>query len=102
MKKQTRNYIFMGLGFLTILILIGWDLLSTINWLLLEYNQNIQLVNRIYDVEWNEIEIGIFGHGVKDITFFIDFTLSLVIILIVVMVFLKIYWSVKHDNANLH
>lgn len=100
MKREVRNYIFMGMGFSVILTLILLDLLSTINSLLLKYNSRTQAVNRIFNVDWHEIEIRFFGYGMKNIGFFVDLAIYSIIILIVVMVFLKIYWSVKHDNAN--
>lgn len=101
MKREVRNYTIMGMGFCAILILIAWDLLTTINWILIEFNDRTQKINEKFEVDYKKIDIYFFGYGMEDIGFFVDMTLFMAIILIVGMAFMAIYWSVKDGKAKI-
>ncbi|MCJ7481522.1 MAG: hypothetical protein MUO31_01000 [Thermodesulfovibrionales bacterium] len=97
MKREIRNYLFMGLGFLVILLLIMWDLLSAINSILIRYNYFISQTNIQYETTYPDQEIFFFGTGLgkDEINLFKDVLMFMIISIIISMVVLKIVWSIK-------
>jgi len=95
MKREVKNYIFIGLGFTIILLVILWDLLSTINWLIKSYNRIVFRAIILTNSTFNEMEIHIFGKGMTDISLLMDIIIWSLIFIVIGMVILKLSWSVK-------
>jgi len=98
MKREVRNYIFMGMGFSVILLLIMWDLLETINYLLRQHNDLIYAYNYLVEDDVQPIYLNFFGSGVYSTKGFMDIIFLIVFILVISMVYLKIKWSITHEN----
>ena len=101
MRREVRNYLFMGMGFSVILLLIMWDLLTTINYLLRQYNDLIYNYNYLVEDDVMPIYLNFFGSGVYSTKGFMDIILTIVFIIVICMVYLKIKWSVTHETSPL-
>jgi len=101
MRREVRNYLFMGMGFSVILLLIMWDLLTTINYLLRQYNDLIYNYNYLVEDDVMPIYLNFFGSGVYSTKGFMDIILTIVFIIVICMVYFKIKWSVTHETSPL-
>ena len=93
MKREVQNYFFMGLGFLIIALFIMWDLFGNINYLLVQYNSLVSYTNSISNNQIAYEYVIFFGEGITNVGFIYDGLLFVIIFLIIIMVFLKIKWS---------
>lgn len=95
MNKTIQNYIFIGLGATVIILLLSFHLLDTIFELMNDYNSIVRHVNNRFNTTYSEMDVFFFGDSYNNICFLVDMVLTVIIILISVMIFLKIYWSIK-------
>ena len=100
MKRRTQNYIFMAMGFGVITLFISFHLIQTIGVVLGSYNNLVVHVNTVYETNYSEKELIFFGTGIKSVNFLFDILMVFLVILVIVMVFLKIYWSEREDKSK--
>lgn len=100
MRKIIQNYIFISFGTTIIILLITFHLIRTINILVYDYNNFVAYVNRIFNRTYSEYDIPFFGKDYTEFNFLVDINLVIIIILIVAMLFLKIYWSEREKNRG--
>lgn len=101
MKREVQNYIFMGMGFIVILMIICWDLLMNINWLLLKYNGLITLLNTPVDATPRlKVKINFFGTGLYNLNLLKDLTILFIVLIVITMIVLKIYWDIKYKEGE--
>jgi len=87
----------MGMGFTVILLIFLFHLIETINYLLRKCNNLIDYINVINNSTISHQTVIFFGESTESINLLIDIIIVFVIIIIGLMVFLKIYWSIKED-----
>ena len=92
----------MGLGLGIIIIIILMDLLDTINTLLICYNGLVKQTNAMFEdkTPLGYQSITFFGTGMRDVSILKNIAIYFMIFLISIMIFLKIYWSVKYQNKK--
>lgn len=95
MRKYIQNYIFISLGFTVITLFIIVHLLDTISILMDNHNFLVRTVNYYHNESYKEIIVLFFGGGYNSFNFLKDIIIVMIIGLIILMVFLKIYWSEK-------
>lgn len=100
MNREYRNYIFVALGSSIIILIILLDLLSTVNWLLLRYNNLIRYINRVDGSYLSEIELFYFGNGLKNLNLLTDIILYSIVLIVIVMVVLVFYFSTDHFKKD--
>ena len=94
-KRETRNYIFMGMGLTVIFLILLFHLVGTINNLLSSYNRLVDRINIKYNETMDHRSLIFFGESVESINLLVDIIIVFVIIIIFLMVYLRIRWSVK-------
>ena len=99
MRKIVQNYIFISLGTAIIILLITFHLIRTINILVYDYNNLVVHINKSFNRTYPEYNIPFFGKNHTEFNFLVDINLVIIIILIVGMIFLKIYWSEREKNV---
>ena len=93
MKKTVQNYIFIGIGFTVILLLISFHFIDAICNLTHNYNWLVRSANKLYNATYSEIDIYFFGVGFNSFNFLMDVIMAVIIVLIAFMIFFKVKWS---------
>ena len=96
-SKRGQNYIFMAMGFGVITLFVSFHLIQTIGIMLQNYNNLVYSVNNNFNATYSEMEIVFFGNGVKSVNLLFDILIIFLVVLVIVMVFLKIYWSERKE-----
>ncbi len=94
-KIEIRNYILITLGFTVVFLMFLFHLLAPINSLLLDYNRLVDYANKNYDTNHSHRSIVFFGERMESIVVLIDTLIVAVIIIIALIVYLSVRWSVK-------
>ena len=102
MKKEYRNYAFVLICAFTIVLFVLFHLIHTINKILIDFNKFIDFRNNFEAQDIPEYVIGFFGRGFKDISFIADLLLVFIIILVCLLIFLKIYWTVLDNQKDVN
>ena len=97
MKREVQNYIFLAIGFGIILLFFIQHLLIPLNHYLTSYNKLVEWVNGEFYTNLGKKEAWFFGDNFQSFVFLIDIIMVIIVLLICLLVFLKIYWSVKNQ-----
>lgn len=99
-NREIRNYILITMGMIVIFLIFLFHLISPLNSLLSGYNHLVDHINTSYNATYSHRKLNFFGEGLESISFLIDIIIVAVIIIIGLMVYLSIYWSVKQNKNN--
>ena len=83
------------MGATVIFLILLFHLIAPLNSLLGGYNRLVDHVNTYYNTTYHRRELIFFGESLESIGFLIDIIIVAVIIVIGLMVYLSIRWSVK-------
>lgn len=99
-NREIRNYILITMGMAVIFLIFLFHLIAPLNSLLSGYNHLVDHVNASYNATYSHRKLSFFGEGLESISFLIDIIIVAVIIIIGLMVYLSIHWSVKQNKNN--
>ena len=100
MKRENQNYMFIFMGFIVLFLLFLMHYVESFADMIRNYNDLIEYVNRVYDKDLNYYKIYFFGEMYGTINFIVDLLLVSIIVVVLLMIFLKIYWSVKNGSTK--
>jgi len=83
------------MGMTVIFLIFLFHLIHPFNSLLNGYNNLIDYMNATYNSTWSRRSLVFFGESVESIGLLIDILIVAVIIIVGLMVYLSIRWSVK-------
>lgn len=96
-SREVRNYIIIGMGMVVIFLIFLFHLIAPLNSLLTSYNRLTDYINTTYNETRAHRSLVFFGESVESISLLVDIIIVLAIILIGLIVYLSIRWSVKHE-----
>lgn len=88
----------MGMGLTVIFLIFLFHLIEVISSLLNGYNFLVDRINVNYNETMDHRSVIFFGENIESINLLVDIIIVFIFVLIGLMVFLKIYWSVKESN----
>lgn len=97
-SRETKNYILITMGSAVICLMFMFHLMVPFANLLVKYNRLVDYVNKTYDGNHSHASFFFFGEKIETIAFLIDIIIVASVIIVVLIVYLSIRWSVKRNE----